>query len=152
MNEIKKIFTKELLVLGFKRNKDWYFKNNELTIVINIQKSNYGMHYFLNIGVWFNEISDEFEFPKEFKCHLRFRSEDLFSNIPEELSPINILNLEKEDKNRIEKVEKFLKEYFCPALRVFMDITSICKMYNEGKLSYALIKKEVIEICQKRGM
>jgi len=149
MKEIKKIFTEELSKFGFKLKKDWYFKNEELIIVVNLQKSNYSDMYFFNVGIWINQISTEFEFPKENKCHIRFRAERLFPEILDDLHPLVILNFEEKLNDRLVKTRKFLSDYLSPSLNSFKNVENICEMYRNGQLSYAYVRKEVKEICNK---
>ncbi|CAI9404243.1 MULTISPECIES: DUF4304 domain-containing protein [Aestuariimicrobium] len=58
---------------GFvKRAGSWYLKREDIILVLNLQKSNYGRQYFLNIGLWLNVLGTE-QAPQEQHCHIRSR-------------------------------------------------------------------------------
>lgn len=58
---------------GFeKKAGSWYLRRDETILVLNLQKSNYGGRYYLNVAVWLRELGDETA-PKEQNCHIRTR-------------------------------------------------------------------------------
>ena len=77
---LKAIINELFSEAGFeKKSNNWYWANNEVILVVNLQKSIYGMKFYLNFGIALKELGIE-ECPKEHKCHIRFR---LSSIIPE---------------------------------------------------------------------
>jgi hypothetical protein len=67
----------ELSSAGFQtKSGNWYMSSDEVTAVVNLQKSNYGHLYFINCGFSVREITAD-EYPLEEVCHVRFRATDL---------------------------------------------------------------------------
>lgn len=65
---------------GFVKNSgSWYLKREDVILVLNLQKSNYGRQYFLNIGMWLTALGMD-EQPKEQHCHIRSRLSRLASD------------------------------------------------------------------------
>lgn len=74
---IRSIMNSELAAAGFLRKSgNWYLSSDEVTAVVNLQKSNYGHFYFVNCGFFVREISES-DFPREEHCHVRVRATDL---------------------------------------------------------------------------
>jgi hypothetical protein len=143
MKRIKKLFTEQLKPFDFvKQSTDWYYNNDELTMVINLQKSNYDKLYFLNVAIWLNETNGINQFPKENHCHIRMRAEDLFKSIPKALNPRELFdfNVSISDK-KIEDVNIFLKEYFGPSLNNLKSIDSLKVLYREDFFKYSYLEK-----------
>jgi hypothetical protein len=64
---------------GYKhKGNTWYCETDETILVINLQKSQYGKQYYLNLGVWVKAFEPA-AFPKEHKCHIRARLGDIIS-------------------------------------------------------------------------
>lgn len=58
--DLKKILQRCLSPYLFMyKNRNYYFCNNELTVVINCQKSNYDNTYYINFGFWVKELHKE---------------------------------------------------------------------------------------------
>ena len=57
--------------LGFrKKNNTWVTKNDKISIILNIQGSQFSTsEYYVNLGINLNELNSE-EFPPIHKCHL----------------------------------------------------------------------------------
>lgn len=65
---------------GFtKRSGAWYLSREDTILVMDLQKSNYGPRYFVNVAVWLRALG-EAQFPKEWHCHIRTRLTDLVPN------------------------------------------------------------------------
>lgn len=59
--------------LGFlRKGATWYLKLEQMSWVVNLQKSQYSSKYFLNVGIWLNDLG-HLEWPKEQECHVRTR-------------------------------------------------------------------------------
>jgi len=111
---IKNILKKE----GYKKKSNSFYKTyNDVIFVINLQKSQWGERFYINIGLWYKKIEAEMEFPKEYQCHLRFRIED-FQKIKHSINKIldpnnDIVDIDKfeiEFKNIIPGLDNYLKE------------------------------------------
>ena len=62
---------------GFvKKSGSWYRRSAETIVVLNLQKSQYGPQYYVNAALWLLPLGEE-QFPKEHKCHVRTRLDNL---------------------------------------------------------------------------
>src|SRR5690349_18200872 len=59
-----------------KKSGSWYRRSDETIVVLNLQKSNYGTAYYVNVALWLLALG-EVDAPKENKCHVRTRLDDL---------------------------------------------------------------------------
>lgn len=92
MNEVKATFAKVMSGLGLaERGGSWYLHGANVIVVVELQKSNYGLQHFINVAVWLSDLDDA-RFPKEHVCHVRTRLTQLVSD-PQRLS--ELLDLEK---------------------------------------------------------
>jgi hypothetical protein len=74
---VVKAFEGPLGEAGFrKKSGSWYLDAPETILVANLQKSNWGPQYYVNLAVWFKALGTE-EAPKEQFCHLRKRLESI---------------------------------------------------------------------------
>lgn len=74
-------FNSNMLQNNFKkRTKTWYKEKNDIIQLVNLQKSNWGEIFYLNIGLFFNELEDFEKLPpKVEKWHLYARYESLLN-------------------------------------------------------------------------
>lgn len=92
MNAIQTTFARAMKNLGLtKKGSAWYLHNDETILVVELQKSNFGLIYFVNVAVWLRGLG-ETQFPKEQACHIRTRLGELVSD-PERLA--GLLDLER---------------------------------------------------------
>ncbi|HEY9323601.1 MAG TPA: DUF4304 domain-containing protein [Agromyces sp.] len=109
---------------GFHKHKGaWYRRSDEVVTVIDLQKSQYGPQYYLNIGLWFRAIED-LQYPKPVSCHVVNR---LVSELPEAVSDdLNrLLDLETEVPDRDTELRDLLDTYLVPLLGDFRDIAGL---------------------------
>ena len=72
--EIKKILKAELGEFGFKYvKKGYYYIEDDLIIVVELQYSNYDDTFFINYGFSIKALHPELEYPKENMCDIRGR-------------------------------------------------------------------------------
>ena len=68
--EIKKILKQELEKLGFRYTKSaYYYMDQELIIVVELQHSNYDETFFINYGFLIKALHPELKYPKENDCN-----------------------------------------------------------------------------------
>ena len=59
------VFEQNVQQAGFiKKRGSWYFNGAETILVVNLQKSNYGKQYYVNLAVYVKQFGEE-RFPKE---------------------------------------------------------------------------------------
>ena len=98
-------FDQNLRQAGFiKKGDSWYFSGTETTLVANLQKSNYGNQYYVNLAVYVKQFGEE-QFPKEHKCHIRMRLDALVTDGTERTFNADDLSVpEEEGRNAVAQV------------------------------------------------
>ena len=72
-NAVQRVFDAYARDAGLeKKAGSWYRRGQETITVIDLQKSNYGLRYYVNIGVWMLGVEPA-TFPTENRCHIRTR-------------------------------------------------------------------------------
>lgn len=75
---IKSVIDSITSSVNFRRKGDtWYSESNDFHILINLQKSNWGKQFYLNLGVSIKGKPDG-SLPQEKDCNLRVRLSELF--------------------------------------------------------------------------
>ncbi len=83
-NSLTTEFTKQLAptmkARGYRKTgATWHRSFDKLIQVFNIQKSQWGNQFYLNVGVYLRDLGDELN-PTEYRCHVRCRAEHLLSS------------------------------------------------------------------------
>jgi hypothetical protein len=108
----------ELRPAGFHRKgASWYLRGKEIVAVLNLQKSQYGDRYFLNIGFLLMDLDDN-PFPREEQCHVRTRAAQLWSEDRPGIE--DMLDMEypfSAEPERISSIRLFVQERLIPLLR-----------------------------------
>lgn len=99
-----------------KKSGSWFSRSESVTTVVNLQKSQHGPSYYINVGFWFQEI-DEQQFPPPNKCHIVSRLSSWLP-ISEERELVDLLNLETpiHDDPRAEALTGLLDRHLSPVL------------------------------------
>ncbi|MDB0572943.1 DUF4304 domain-containing protein [Ralstonia solanacearum] len=144
---IKMALGAPLIEAGFKKKSDsWYFGNDEVVLLVNIQKSQYGDQYYVNCGISVRSLGGV-EFPKEQNCHIRFRLTAIF---PEEKRKEfeALFDLESElfsDHQRSEEISRIVKNIVLPILQRCSYREGIVEAVRSGALANAMVYKEIKE-------
>jgi len=146
-------FGKPLKSAGFKKKKGdtWYLAKDETILVLNLQKSNYGKQYYVNLAVWLISLGDA-EAPSEHQCHVRLRWGAL---IPEEQKRIErLLNLEDlsiSDEARIIAIGELLQKYVLPFFSKVGSLAGLQSLYRTNSLPKScLVDRKAKELlCQR---
>jgi hypothetical protein len=145
---IKEALGAPLKDAGFKKKSDsWYWSNNEVVLLVNLQKSQYGDQYFVNCGVALKSLGAA-EFPKEHHCHLRFRLTAVVSE--EESKEIeSVFDLENEslsEQQRKKDVSRLVKDVALPILQGCSSESGIIETVKSGRLAKAMVHKQVKDL------
>jgi len=99
--------------VGYTRNRGgWYWRGIEVVSVLNLQKSNFGDVYYINVAESLLEAAQDV-FPRENRCHVRTRLSLL---VPEaELPELELLlDLTREAEDRSARLLSFLRQHLRP--------------------------------------
>ena len=123
-NQIQVVIDEWLKGAGFqKHNGAWYRRTDEVVTVIDLQKSQYGPQYYLNIGLWFRAIED-LQFPRPVGCHVVNRlAVELPKPVSDDLD--RLLDLETEVPDRDTELRDVLDTYLVPLLGVIRGVAGL---------------------------
>jgi hypothetical protein len=145
-----KVYKQVLGPLGFSNKKKEFFREGEgVTVVVELQKSNYNSAYYVNVGAWLTELGGPNRSPKEHKCHLRFRADSEIQR-REGLDVADIFVLEAcETPEGAAQVAAFLEKHLVPLVRNTLNLNDIRAAYREGffpiHLFWGAVVKGVLE-------
>jgi hypothetical protein len=130
-----------------KKSNSWYWSNNDVVQVINLQKSQYGDQYYLNFGIGLIELGIS-DFPKEQHCHIRFRAAAVVSD---ELklkieSALDLESMSMSDEERASDISELIREVILP---VFSDCSSkngVLYSVKRGLFFKAMVHKKIKEL------
>lgn len=145
---VKEALGAPLVEAGFKKKSDsWYWGNDEIVLLVNLQKSQYGNQYYVNCGVALKALGAA-EFPKEHHCHIRFRLAAIVSD--EERKGIeSVFDLENGsllDERRKEEISKLIREIALPLLKGCSSMDGIAETLQSGRLAKAMVHKQVKDL------
>lgn len=145
---VKEALGAPLKEAGFKKKSDsWYWSNDEVVLLVNLQKSQYGDQYYVNGGVALKSLGAA-EFPKEHHCHIRFRLTAVVSE--EESKEIeSVFDLENEslsDQQRKEEISRLVTDVALPILQACSSESGIGETVKSGRLAKAMIHKQVKDL------
>ncbi|PNI09774.1 hypothetical protein CXX84_05975 [Arthrobacter sp. AFG7.2] len=110
---------------GFsKKSGSWYRTTDEVITVVELQKSQYGLQYFVNIGLWLRPLGKATA-PKEQVCHVRTRLSGLVGNEEGQLEALLDLGVPTPDSERAEKLTTFFEAHMGPALEPVASLESL---------------------------
>lgn len=125
---------------GFsKKSGTWCRRQQDTIAVIELQKSQYGARYFVNVALWFLDLGDV-QCPKEQACHLRTRLECLVPDEEEQLK--KLLNLDDgsiAEGDRRAALLEILRERLLCFLDICSTLDGIRSLEDRGLLREFLI-------------
>lgn len=138
-NAIREIFDKFARSENLeKRSGSWYQRGDDLITVLELQKSNFGDRYFVNIAIWLTAIEPA-SFPKENKCHIRTRLTEL---VPDASAVDGLLNLDTplDDAQRVERLNQMFREQLNPILQTTTSLGKLGSLRGQEFLSHCLVR------------
>ena len=130
--------------LGFKKEKkSWLKEEEKLIFAINLQKSQYGYQYYVNIGIFLKSIGVDAQRPE--KGQVQLRIEQLCDDDKEVISLFNLEN-DIDDSRRDEAVRSMLIAKVIPFFEANKTLQLIAGNYKNGLLSKFLLRRELYEM------
>jgi len=138
-------FEEPLEKAGFrKKSGSWYLDKVDSILVVNLQKSNYGEQFYVNLAVWLRALGSDV-FPKEHKCHIRIR---LASLVGEEVTKcFDAQDSTFTDGARARLIRSLMEEHAIPFLRDCSSIKGIRRCLKEGTLENGFVHHQVEELA-----
>lgn len=154
LNVVKQIFAASLDKAGFVRKSDsWYSETADAILVANLQKSNFGDQYYINLAVWLKTLG-EMRYPKENRCHIRIRASALEGE-RQRYWEREVLDLEYRnigDEERSTLIRSFLEEIALPFLLAAGSLENLRKLWRGGRLKAAAVIKDAARVLEDQGL
>ena len=134
---------------GFQKHSDtWYRRCPDLVQVLNLQKSQYGNQYYLNVGIYVPSIgAASSQWPKEHQCHVRMRAKTLVSEESKDVARFeSAMDLEDgsvSNDMREQEIGRFLDEHVASFLDSAKSLEDLRSLIGSGRLSNALVHKKL---------
>ena len=143
---------KSLKPAGFKRKSDtWFLSTDETISILNLQKSDFGRRYYVNIGVWLKCIG-EVDVPKEYKCHIRFRWTSLIPQDEKQLE--RLLDLDDEsvsDADRQCELCRLLEDYLLPFYSIAKTLDGLRMLFKSDNRPVCLVNVVAQEVLRREA-
>ena len=137
-----------MVAAGFKRKSDtWCSEKEQVTILVNLQKSQYSRQYYVNCGISLKCLGGNPP-KREHLCHVRFRLTAIAPAADCRLID-SIFDLEDEtlaDGERREKISSLIRHLALPFLQECSSGEGIAEAIENGKLDHALVNKQVRDL------
>jgi hypothetical protein len=116
--KLQQAFGTLLKAQGFKKDgATWRKHNPETIIVFNIQGSQWGPQFYVNLGILFRDL-DNNEKPLEYKCHIRLRLEGVVQE-PNRIGQLLNFDLPMDEAVRLAELSSFVANHALPFLDGF---------------------------------
>jgi hypothetical protein len=116
---------------GFTRHSGaWYLRQSETIAVVDLQKSQYGLQYYVNVALWLLPLG-EAQYPKEQHCHVRTRLDALLPEQEDRLKDLLDLESPMDESTRVVELRDLLVSQLLPALLACSSVKGLKS--TEGK-------------------
>jgi hypothetical protein len=141
---IQRAFEGPLKQEGFqKKSGSWYLNGFETVVVANLQKSNYGEQYYVNLAIWLKALGDDL-FPKEHKCHIRLRLGSLVGQQP--LRCFDMDDTSITEAARDTSIRTVVEREVIPFLKECSTLKGIRRHLDDGKLRSGFVHRQVLDL------
>ena len=125
---------------GFSKNiGSWYRITDDVITVVELQKSQYGLQYYVNIALWLRPLG-EASTPKEQVCHVRTRLSRLVGSEEGQLEALLDLDVPMPEGQRARKLTSFLGVHLGPALEAVKCLTSLRDERGQKVVAASLVR------------
>jgi hypothetical protein len=139
-NAVQRAFDEFGRQAGFeKKSGSWYRQSDEVIAAINLQKSQYGPLYYINVGFWLRQLDDE-RYPKMNQWHVLIRLEDLLPDAEKRIGELLNLDSPVSDEQRITELVALLDEQLLPVIERGSSMVGLRAMVDDGTFAGAGIR------------
>jgi hypothetical protein len=147
-NSLMPILDRVLVKQGFKRKSaTWFVDKSEAIVVVNLQKSQWGEQYYVNLAVWVKALGETRLPPKEHLCHVRTRLTSLADDLLAQA--LDLTNEELSETEREQIVETQLLAAAVPFLTECGTVEGLARLYQAGKLGKAMVHRDLKQLMSK---
>jgi len=147
---LETLFAQALKAQGFKKKRrNWYRQAKDVLQVVNLQKSDWGPQFWLNLALVPEGMTVEgMPQPPHYKCPIRIR---LGSAYPDKRAVIDtLLDLEDvglSDEQRTEGIEKMFHEMVLPFMDRLQTIDDLKRAIDDGTL-----RRSALDLVAKKHL
>lgn len=137
--DLKSAFNRSATDAGFvKHSGCWYRRGSDVLSVLELQKSQYGQTFYVNVGWWLLGLG-EHQAPKMRECHVRLRAGSLLPSVASDLE--NLLRLEGRSTGDFprEQIRAVLADEFLPVVVALDSLQKLQDLGRSGGLRAAAI-------------
>jgi hypothetical protein len=141
-NILKKTLDGVAAYAGFSKHSGvWYRRQAETMAVIELQESEFGSQYYVNVALWLLPLGDS-QFPREEKCHIRTRLEALFREEEKRLKQILDLEHPMDEATRETQFRGILENLLIPTLAGCSTLADLKGGMGNRLLKSSLVNRE----------
>jgi hypothetical protein len=131
-----------------KQSGTWYRVTDEVIEAVNLQKSQYGPRYYVNVGWWLRSLGDV-KFPKDHQWHIGIRLESLAVNCAEDVKALLDLDSGIAESERSQRLRDLLEAELRPVLDRTRSVDGLRELRREGRLKAAAVRGPAIPILDQ---
>lgn len=136
-NNLKGTFDAMLRDASFiKKSGSWYRSGSDAIVVLNLQKSDHGHYYYLNLGISFKALSLE-PFPKTNHCHIQISVDRLAGD--DMLALNKALDLDEGDEEDLIGFVDLMNQRILPLVGEFLTLDQLREHYRKSTFKSALL-------------
>lgn len=140
--EFKKMFGKIAKQYGFKAAFDgWFRESSECIVVLDLQKSNYGNFFYLNIKANIQGVFGKTHIISKYL--IKNDIGDVSTRQPKEYDDIFDLDLQMMGDFRLDKLDRLFQEYIVPYTNQVLTKEGIEHLYRGGMYLLPAVKEEL---------
>lgn len=139
-NVLRSTFDDFAKAAGFaKKAGTWCRHQDETIAVLELQKSQYGPQYYVNVALWLLVLG-EVDCPKEHACHLRSRLDELLPGYEDQLKVVlDLDNPTLAEADRRAKFESILSDQLLPIIGRSSTLEGVKALVADDHLGLFLI-------------
>lgn len=130
-----------------KKNGSWYRASADMITVVELQKSQYGHQYYVNLALWIMSLGED-STPKEQNCHVRTRLGSIVGEKGKQVSDLFNLDTSEEDNHRSEALKVLLSETFLPILDTLQNSNNLYTPLGRRILKNSLVNRQAQEYLE----
>lgn len=139
-NVVQRTFDKFGVDSGMtKQSGTWYRTTDEVIEATNLQKSQYGPTYYVNVGWWLRALG-EVKFPKDNQWHIGIRLELLTPTRTQEVKHLLDLDSPIAEGERGRRLRELLDSELATVLDETASIDGLRALRREGRLKGAAVR------------
>ena len=147
--ELDKFLSETLAAVGFRQRKHAWYKANEDTItLVDLQKSEWGGQYYINLGVYLRDLGKASS-PSEHQCHIRVRLSSIVGDdrqAIEEALDLERTGISSEHRTRV--LGRALKDTAVPFLADRSALPRLRELFTQGALGPVFTTKVARELLE----